>query len=200
MGDRGAVATARTVGERRAEAIRRGDLNDILRLPELELPDRGAAVRETGAALQRLSDRELAVLVEAIRDLPRRVAGLEPIKVSRDAPIPDRVVEAMPFLERERRTSPLVLTIAVVSVVGILVAGLVMTMRRTMVRPVTAEEGQAGMSGAPSSGEPNMAHAAPDLAPDGGTTSMSGSAAAIAPDPSTTGQGTGSGEAGGEGV
>ncbi len=200
MSDRGAVATARTVGERLAEDIRRGDLSDILHLPELELPDRRAAVRETEATLQRLSDRDLAVFVEAVRELPRRVAGLEPIKVPHDAPIPDRVVEAIPFLERERRTSPVILTIAVVSVVSIVVAGLVMTMRRTMLRPVSSEEAHAPIADSLSAGDPSMAHASPDLGPGAGTTSMSGSGTAVAPDASPTYQGTGAGEGGEQGV
>lgn len=163
MSDRGAVATARAVGERLADDIKRGDLADILRLPELELPDRRAAIRETEAVLQRLPERDLAVLAEAFRELPRRIGAMEPITVAHDAPIPDRLVDAMPFLERERRTSPLVLTVAVVSIVGFLAVGLLLTMRR--------------MSARPSSGA--------DLRPGGGTTSLSESGAAM--DPAGTG-------------
>ncbi|HYM84715.1 MAG TPA: hypothetical protein VEY67_11240, partial [Candidatus Dormibacteraeota bacterium] len=94
MTDRGAVATARAVGERLADDIRRMHLADILRLPELELPDRKDAVKETGAALRRLPDRDLSVLAEAMRGLPRKVRSMEPITVPHDAPIPDRVVDA----------------------------------------------------------------------------------------------------------
>lgn len=177
MTDRGAVATARAVGERLVDDIRRVDLADILRLPELDMPDRRTAVKETGAALQRLPDRDLAVLAEAIRQLPKRVAELEPIKVPRDAPIPDRVVDAVPFLERERRTSPLILTIAVVSVVGLVVFGLVMTARRAAMRADEVRRRETALD------EMTVADA---LAPGGPTTSLGDSAPATAA-PGTSG-------------
>jgi hypothetical protein len=168
MTDRGAVATARAVGERLADDLKRGDIAAILRLPELELPDRRAAIKETEAVLERLPERDLAVLAEAFRELPRRLGAMEPITVPHDAPIPDRLVDAVPFLERERRQSPLVLTIAVVSIVGLVAFGLLMTMRRMSARPT---------SGA-------------DLAPGGGTSSLAGSGTAM--DPPGTGPTTSS--------
>ena len=172
MTDRGAIATARAVGERLADDIRHGDLADILRLPELELPDR-RAISETGAILQRLPERDLAVLAEALRELPRRVGSMEAITVPHDAPIPDRLVEAVPFLERERRTSPLVLTIAVISVVGFVCLGLVLTARRLAVR-TEATGPEAGAAGLPYSSE--------GLVPTGGTSShAAASAAAVTP-------------------
>ncbi len=167
MTDRGAVATARAVGERLADDIRHADLADILRLPELELPDRRAAIHETREALQGLPDRDVAVLAEALRELPRRVAGMEPIRVPRDAPIPDRLVEAMPFLERERRTSPIVLTIAVVSIVGLVMLGLAMTFRRVVRETQPELDDELGMASSDAA-----------LAPGGGTTSLAASGTA----------------------
>jgi hypothetical protein len=152
MTDRGAAATVRAAGERLVDEMARGDLGETLRLPELELSGASGAVKQAATAIRRLPDEDLGAVAQTIRRLPERAPRLEPIGVPRDSPIPGRLIEVSPFLERERPGRWPLLVGAAVIATSLVTIGLVMAAWRLMPRPgrrVTSEQADPSEGDAP---------------------------------------------------
>jgi hypothetical protein len=114
-----------------------------LQLPRVTIPDDlPAPVRE---AVARLPEVEFERVAEAIRRLPERIPemirDIEPIKVPSDAPIPERLVEAVPILERQRDRRPWFIGLGLLAIVGgiALVAGVAGMMRRRRAAPAPTD-------------------------------------------------------------